>query len=580
MKTTLCFRLILILVLLCAGYANATNVSGIIGADTTWTLANSPYIVVGNILVDQGVTLTVEPGVTVKFNQDLYLYVDGTLIAPGTESNMITFTSNQASPTQGDWQHIKFRDSAVDATFDEDGNYVSGCILEYCKVEWGSFGIWVENTSAFIGSCTVINNNIGIMLAGDSGGIVSNCIVSNCTITSNRGGGGIFLAGFASNCSVINCVITNNSNNGIYVGRDSQSNSIISCNISNNDGWGIHLSDNSNSIVNDCTVNNNSDGIYIEGTSGSIINNSLVSSNSNYGIRFQAGSGSVIYSTITGNNNIGLFYQSSSGLLQYCDLYDNANYDIKMFYSSNLDATNCYWGTMDTDVIDAHIWDYYDDFDLGKVIYAPIRDTPLAVTLASVTATTTPNSVTIKWRTESEINNIGFSMYRSESKDGNYTKIGFVSGAGNSAMPTDYQFIDKSVEAGKTYFYYIEDIDVAGERKKSKIIKVVVPAKSVMPIPKEFALLQNYPNPFNPETWISFKLAQDTPVTISIYDLKGQLIRTISLGNKNAGIYTTKDRAGYWDGRDSLGEKVASGMYYYTLQAGEFRATRKMVVVK
>ena len=78
----------------------------------------------------------------------------------------------------------------------------------------------------------------------------------------------------------------------------------------------------------------------------------------------------------------------------------------------------------------------------------------------------------------------------------------------------------------------------------------------------------------------AFKLAQDAPVTISIYDTKGKLIRAIALGNRNAGIYTTKDKAAYWDGRDRLGEKVASGIYWYTLQAGEFRATRKMVIVK
>jgi len=96
----------------------------------------------------------------------------------------------------------------------------------------------------------------------------------------------------------------------------------------------------------------------------------------------------------------------------------------------------------------------------------------------------------------------------------------------------------------------------------------------------ENKLLQNYPNPFNPETWIPFKLAQDAPVIISIYDTKGQLVRTISLGNKNAGIYTTKAKAAYWDGTDSFGEQVASGVYYYTLQTGEFTATRKMVIMK
>ncbi len=99
-------------------------------------------------------------------------------------------------------------------------------------------------------------------------------------------------------------------------------------------------------------------------------------------------------------------------------------------------------------------------------------------------------------------------------------------------------------------------------------------------IPSHTSLLQNFPNPFNPETWIPFKLATNAPVTINIYDTKGQLIRAISLGNRHAGIYTTKEKAAYWDGRDGLGEKVSSGLYYYTLQAGEFRATRKMVILK
>ena len=96
----------------------------------------------------------------------------------------------------------------------------------------------------------------------------------------------------------------------------------------------------------------------------------------------------------------------------------------------------------------------------------------------------------------------------------------------------------------------------------------------------ENQLLQNYPNPFNPDTWIPFKLAQSAPVTINIYDTKGQLVRTLHIGNKGAGIYVTKDKAAYWDGMDSLGENVGSGIYFYTLQAGDFRATRKMLIVK
>jgi hypothetical protein len=99
-------------------------------------------------------------------------------------------------------------------------------------------------------------------------------------------------------------------------------------------------------------------------------------------------------------------------------------------------------------------------------------------------------------------------------------------------------------------------------------------------LPQTTGVLQNYPNPFNPETWIPYWLAQDNKVTIRIYDIRGQIIHTIALGNQAAGTYLTKDRAAYWNGKDSLGQTVASGVYFYTLQAGDFIATKRMVIVK
>jgi len=205
-------------------------------------------------------------------------------------------------------------------------------------------------------------------------------------------------------------------------------------------------------------------------------------------------------------------------------------------------------------------------------------DSSLPVTLSSFTATANDGQVTLRWVTQSEVNNVGFSIYRSEQEDGKYTKIAFVDGAGNSAMPRDYQFVDKKAEAGKTYFYYLEDIDIAGEKSKSDIIKVVVPPAKL--IPKEFRLFQNYPNPFNPETWIPFDLAADANVTIRIYDVKGQLVRQLDLSNQKAGSYLDKEKAAYWNGKDQLGQSVSSGIYFYMLKAGDFVATRRMVILK
>ena len=99
-------------------------------------------------------------------------------------------------------------------------------------------------------------------------------------------------------------------------------------------------------------------------------------------------------------------------------------------------------------------------------------------------------------------------------------------------------------------------------------------------VPEETALLHNYPNPFNPETWIPYHLAEPAEVTIHIYAASGVLVRTLALGYQPAGIYQYRSRAAYWDGKNEVGESVASGLYFYTLTAGDFTATGRMLIRK
>ena len=99
-------------------------------------------------------------------------------------------------------------------------------------------------------------------------------------------------------------------------------------------------------------------------------------------------------------------------------------------------------------------------------------------------------------------------------------------------------------------------------------------------IPEETALLHNYPNPFNPETWIPYQLSEPAEVTLTIHAVNGTLVRTLALGYQPAGIYQTRTRAAYWDGKNDLGESVASGVYFYTLTTGDFNATKKMLIRK
>ena len=98
--------------------------------------------------------------------------------------------------------------------------------------------------------------------------------------------------------------------------------------------------------------------------------------------------------------------------------------------------------------------------------------------------------------------------------------------------------------------------------------------------PQETILLANYPNPFNPETWIPYQLANPAEVSISIYAIDGKLVRALDLGHQPVGIYESKSRAAYWDGRNAVGESMASGLYFYTFTAGDFTATRKMLILK
>ncbi len=94
------------------------------------------------------------------------------------------------------------------------------------------------------------------------------------------------------------------------------------------------------------------------------------------------------------------------------------------------------------------------------------------------------------------------------------------------------------------------------------------------------AIGQNIPNPFNPETWIPYQLTEDADVAIKIHNVTGELVRTLDLGYKPAALYISRDKSAYWDGRNEAGEQVSSGVYFYSIQAGDFAATKKMVVAK
>ena len=145
-------------------------------------------------------------------------------------------------------------------------------------------------------------------------------------------------------------------------------------------------------------------------------------------------------------------------------------------------------------------------------------------------------------------------------------------------------------QSGQVTFGVAENVatDLAGNGNTAatqKTVTIALPNNERMaPLAKwkidETQLLANFPNPFNPETWIPYQLAKPAAVTITVFDVRGRVVRTLILGNQPAGLYRNRSKAAHWDGRNAFGEKVAAGMYFYTLKAGDFSATRKMLIRK
>ena len=139
------------------------------------------------------------------------------------------------------------------------------------------------------------------------------------------------------------------------------------------------------------------------------------------------------------------------------------------------------------------------------------------------------------------------------------------------ALDVDFDRVQEQVEV----LLASGDRSIAAQRALLYLQHLLASAR-----PDETVLLANYPNPFNPETWIPYHLAESTEVRVNIYDAQGILVRELILGHQTAGYYTSRSRAAYWDGKNALGERVASGIYFYQLQTDEMSPLRKMVILK
>ncbi|MBN1350143.1 Ig-like domain-containing protein [candidate division KSB1 bacterium] len=191
-----------------------------------------------------------------------------------------------------------------------------------------------------------------------------------------------------------------------------------------------------------------------------------------------------------------------------------------------------------------------------------------AVQLSAFAAKAIPyKGIELVWQTSMEFDNMGFNVYRSNSKEGEYRRINPEPISTNE--DGEYQYKDLNVTSGKTYYYKLEDIDVSGHRTLHEAISVK------MAQPTEFVLNQNYPNPFNPMTRLTYQLPVRADVRLVIYNIMGQTICELVNEQQPAGYYAV-----HWDGKDKNGMDAASGVYFYRIIAGNFTQTKRMVLLK
>ncbi|OPZ72574.1 MAG: Serine-aspartate repeat-containing protein F precursor [bacterium ADurb.Bin478] len=211
------------------------------------------------------------------------------------------------------------------------------------------------------------------------------------------------------------------------------------------------------------------------------------------------------------------------------------------------------------------------DPDLANNISCAQIHVLLPVELSSFSARSINNQVVLEWSTQSETENLGFHLLRSDTENGPYTQItqSMIQGAGTSSSLRNYQYQDLTASESKTYYYKLVDVDYNGRLSLHGPIDVTVA------LPTATVLEQNYPNPFNPTTKIRFILKEQGFAALTIYNVRGEKVRELVADQLNAGAHIVE-----WDGMDQYGRQAPSGMYLYTLRMNGFEQKRMMMFLK
>jgi len=216
-----------------------------------------------------------------------------------------------------------------------------------------------------------------------------------------------------------------------------------------------------------------------------------------------------------------------------------------------------------------------DSFYSGSAyIYDCVQDLSLPVELVCFTAIPGKGKITLRWTTQSEVENAGFNIYRSLRRDGDYRRINLelIGGKGSSSVAHTYSYTDVGLTDGVTYWYKLESLELSGVGKGYGPISAMPWAG---PFPDSYPLLTNYPNPFKPRTVIEYSLPKAAEVSLRVYDSCGRLVRVLEEGGKEEGWHSV-----VWDGLDLDGREVGSGVYIYMLRVGDLVRVGRMTILR
>jgi hypothetical protein len=572
-------RMAIVVGMLVAPHAlRAIEVSGSI-TTTTWTVANSPYVVTDSVTVESGNTLTVEPGVDVVFDADVPFLIEGSLLGHGTQSDSIRFLSGLSDTWRGlrlsggdssFLSHTRISGGYATGPTREDscggGLHLSGAntrfVLENGVISgngsaWSGAGIkGTESAKGRFVNCRIVDNNA----EHDGGGLYNTelceIVFADCLIEGNYAGddgGGMDNSGGIVMMTDVR--ISGNSafddaggmGNHAVVGRAVLTRCLVVDNSCGVDGGGIRNTGLAEMILMNCTIAGNTSsaggGIYNEKLATVELENCIVWKNSLSGISIESGSVTSSWSCVApfrgGTGNIGsdpMFIDEPNG--DYHLHSDSPCIDAGDPGSlRDSDGTLSDMGAFPVDQGNLPpIWSIIDDQDV-------IHGDELEFTISA----SDPNGDSL--------------MYGVLELPNDGTLVNSV-----------FRMIPVAEQVGDTLaIFSVTD----GEFSVFDTVHITIHQPVSVSLPVEYALHQNVPNPFNPNTTIQYDVATGGTVTLTIYDVSGRAVRSLVSGRRQSGMHEV-----VWDARDDAGRQVSSGVYVYQIESSDYRRAKRLLLVR